>query len=170
MMKRPSVYPYTCKEPPGCNIHRLRLERGWALRELARRCDPPLTFASLSRIEKNMGYKHDSLRRIARALGVADVDLLIPLERGQRSGTPPSAMEGMMKSPELSNTQGQHDVLGSGTVRRKRFNSGNSASHKRPLAGVSAEIANLKAENTELKARYDQLKRMFARYLMQDHA
>lgn len=77
-MKRPSVYPYTTQAPPGANIHRLRLAKDLPLRKLAAACDPPLTFAALSRIEKNLGYTQDSLSRIARALGCSVADLFLP--------------------------------------------------------------------------------------------
>ncbi len=79
-MKRPSVYPYSIQAPPGANIHRLRTAKDMTLRELANRCDPPLTFAALSRIEKNAGFTQDSMRRIAKALGCSVADLFLPAD------------------------------------------------------------------------------------------
>lgn len=66
--------------PPGANIHRLRLVQKFSLRELARRCDPELDHATISRIERNEGYTQDSLERIAKALGVTVPELFLPPE------------------------------------------------------------------------------------------
>lgn len=79
-MKRESVYPYTVTAPPGANIHRLRKARDLSLRDLAKACKPPLTFPACARIEKNLGYTQDSLRRIAVSLRCNVADFFLPPE------------------------------------------------------------------------------------------
>ena len=74
-MRRPSVYPYTNKMPPGVNVHNLRETKKWTLRELAKKCQPPLDHTTIRRLEYNEGYTQDSLERVASALGVTVVDL-----------------------------------------------------------------------------------------------
>ncbi len=97
-MKRESVYPYKIKEPPGANIHRLRAARDMTLRDVAARCDPPLTFAALSRIEKNIGYTQDSLMRISKALGCTVADLFLPQEIALLPHLPPPVRARIVES------------------------------------------------------------------------
>lgn len=77
-MQRPSAYPYTIKEPPGVNVHRLRTALGWDMRELAKKCKPPLDHSTIRRIERNESYTRDSLERVGKALGVTVKDLFCP--------------------------------------------------------------------------------------------
>lgn len=77
-MQRPSVYPYTIKDPPGVNVHRLREAKGLSMRELAQKCRPPLDHTTIRRIERNEGFTKDSLERVAKTLGVRVIDLFCP--------------------------------------------------------------------------------------------
>ena len=79
-MQRPSVYLYTNKDAPGCNVHRLREERGWSLRDLADRCNPPIAHTTVQRLEHNKGFQQDTVERVAAALGVTPQDLWLPPE------------------------------------------------------------------------------------------
>lgn len=80
-MQRPSVYPYTIKEPPGINVHRLRNALGWSMRELAEKCQPPLDHTTVRRLEHNDGFTQDTIERIAKALKVPRwQDLFLPPE------------------------------------------------------------------------------------------
>lgn len=77
-MERPSNYPFTIKDPPGVNIHRLRSAKGWGLRDLAKKCRPPLDHTTVRRLEQNKGYTQDSLERVAKALGVTVQEFFCP--------------------------------------------------------------------------------------------
>ena len=77
-MKRPSVYSYNVTEPPGVNLHRLRNERGWSMRELAHKCRPRLDHTTIRRLEYNQSYTQDSLERVAKALDVTVPELFWP--------------------------------------------------------------------------------------------
>jgi transcriptional regulator with XRE-family HTH domain len=79
-MQRPSGDPYTERDPPGCNIHRLRVALEWSQRQLAEACQPPLDHTTVQRLERNKHYTSDSLRRVADALGVRVADLFLPPE------------------------------------------------------------------------------------------
>lgn len=61
---------YTTTEPPGVNIQRLRVARGWSLNGLARRCAPPLDKSSIHRIEDNSSWSRAAVERVAVALEV----------------------------------------------------------------------------------------------------
>ena len=74
-MKRPSVYAYTVTEPPGVNVHYFREKAGLPMRKLGAMCKPPLEHTTIRRVEHNLGYTHDTLERIAKALGVTVVTL-----------------------------------------------------------------------------------------------
>lgn len=78
-MKRPSVYAYTNTVVPGFNIHRLRNEHGWSMRELASKCRPPLDHTTIRRLEYNEGYTQDTLERVAKALDVGVPELFCPM-------------------------------------------------------------------------------------------
>ncbi len=69
-MQRASVYPYTVKNSPGVNIHRLRTAFGWPMRELAEKCHPPLNHTTVRRLEHNKGFTQDTIERVAKALQV----------------------------------------------------------------------------------------------------
>ncbi len=94
-MQRPSVYSYTIKEPPGVNVHRLRNERGWSLRDLADKCRPPLDHSTIRRIERNEGFTHDCLKRVARALDVTVPELFCP--KSFRAGDQLRRLRGKVK-------------------------------------------------------------------------
>lgn len=79
-MARPDSVPYLETDPPGVNVYRLRMARGWSQHELARRCAPPMDPSAVSRVEHNQGYTQDSLTRIAAALGVPAQSLFYPPE------------------------------------------------------------------------------------------
>ena len=74
-MKRPSVYPYTVKKPPGVNVYNFRTEADWSMRKLGEMCQPSLEHTTIRRVERNLSYTRDSLERIAKALGVTVVAL-----------------------------------------------------------------------------------------------
>ena len=69
---------------PGDNVRRLRLEKGWSMRELAERCvteSRTMDHTTIMRLEKNKGFTLDTLSRVAKALGLAShEDLLVPAE------------------------------------------------------------------------------------------
>jgi len=71
-------YPIT--EAPGANVHRLRTERGWSLRDLANKTHPALDHTTIRRLEWNEGYTQDTLERVAKVLGVTVADLFLPPE------------------------------------------------------------------------------------------
>lgn len=79
-MKRYTVYSNSICEPPGATIHALRTAKQWSQRELAEKCRPPLSHATVSRIEKNEAFTSDSIARVARALGVPPYELFWPEE------------------------------------------------------------------------------------------
>lgn len=87
-MKRDSVYPYEITDAPGANIHRLRVEKDWSLRELSSRCNPPLDHSTVARLEKNRGATMDTIERVAAALGVQPSDLWLPPEIFEYSRLP----------------------------------------------------------------------------------
>jgi len=79
-MKRPSVYPYTVKDPPGAHVHRVREALGLSQRGLADKCRPPLDHTTIRRVEHNEGYTQDTLERVAKALGIQVYELFLPAE------------------------------------------------------------------------------------------
>lgn len=80
LKSRPHSVPYTQTAPPGINIYRLRIARGWSQGDLAKACRPPITPSNVSRIERNQGFTQDTLQRIAVALGVDYQALFYPPE------------------------------------------------------------------------------------------
>jgi transcriptional regulator with XRE-family HTH domain len=75
------------------NIARLRDERGWSRPELGRRCQPPTSGQQIERLEKGQrGLDADWIERIARALGVDPVELVVD-EANQFELTPQVADE-----------------------------------------------------------------------------
>lgn len=88
-MVRPRGYRYySIEEPPGATVYRLRLARGWSLRNLADRTHPPLDHSTIRRIEHNEGYTQDTLERVAKALGVRVADLFLPRELAEWPSLP----------------------------------------------------------------------------------
>ena len=77
-MQRPSVYSYTIKEPLASTFIASVMSRGWSLRDLADKCRPPLDHSTIRRIERNEGFTHDCLKRVARALDVTVPELFVP--------------------------------------------------------------------------------------------
>ena len=65
-------------EPPGKRIRELRQKSGYSLREFASRCNPPMDYTTIGRIERNMGYTGDSLERFAAVLGCEVSDFFLP--------------------------------------------------------------------------------------------
>lgn len=69
---------------PGDNIRRLRLEKGWSMRELAERCvteEKTMEHTTIMRIENSKGFTQATLIRVAAALGLQNYeDLFIPLQ------------------------------------------------------------------------------------------
>ncbi|PJE79647.1 hypothetical protein CI610_01361 [invertebrate metagenome] len=63
---------------PGKRIRKLRKEAGLSLRDLAELCDPPIDFTTVGRIERDMGYTSDSLKRICSVLKCEVSDLFLP--------------------------------------------------------------------------------------------
>lgn len=97
-LQRPSVYPYTVKEPPGVNIHRLRHAHGLSIRALADRCKPPLDHSTIRRLEHNQGYTQDTLERVAKALGVRVYELFLPPELAEWPTLPPEVRARLAES------------------------------------------------------------------------
>ena len=93
-MKRESVYPYTEKEAPGVNVHKLRVEMGLSQRALGDKCRPPLDHTTIRRLENNKGYTQDTLERVARALRLERYqDLFLPPELFEYTHLSPQAKE-----------------------------------------------------------------------------
>lgn len=65
-------------ELPGKRIRELRQKSGLSLREFASRCNPPMDYTTVGRIERNMGYTGDSLERFADVLGCEVSDFFLP--------------------------------------------------------------------------------------------
>ncbi|WP_448215281.1 helix-turn-helix domain-containing protein [Endozoicomonas sp. 2B-B] len=69
---------------PGDNVRRLRLEKGWSMRELAERCvteEKTMDHTTIMRLEKDKGYTRATLERVAKALGLkSHEDLFLPVE------------------------------------------------------------------------------------------
>ncbi|WP_257252707.1 helix-turn-helix domain-containing protein [Endozoicomonas sp. SESOKO3] len=69
---------------PGDNVRRLRLEKGWSMRELAERCvteEKTMDHTTIMRLEKDKGYTRATLERVAKALGLRNhEDLFVPEE------------------------------------------------------------------------------------------
>lgn len=97
-MQRPSVYPYTNKEPPGVNVHRVRVALGLSIRALADKCCPPLDHSTIRRVEHNLGYTQDTLERVAKALGVNVYELFLPPELADWSTLPKSVRQRLAES------------------------------------------------------------------------
>jgi hypothetical protein len=76
-MPRPSK---PARDVPGCNVHKLRVERKLSQRMLAERCRPVLDHTTIRRLEMNRGYTQDTLERVAVALGKRVSDLFLPVE------------------------------------------------------------------------------------------
>ena len=58
----------------------MRKRAGYPLRDLAARCNPPMDYSTVGRIERNMGYTGDSLERIAKVLDCEVYDFFLPDE------------------------------------------------------------------------------------------
>lgn len=98
-MQRPSVYPYTITDPPGINIHRLRIALGWSMREAADKCKPALDHTTWRRLEHNQGFTQDSIERVAKALKVPRwQDLFLPPELADWSHLPERARARLAES------------------------------------------------------------------------
>lgn len=97
-MQRPSVYPYSNKEPPGASVHRVRNALGLSMRALADKCKPPLDHSTIRRLEHNLGYTQDTLERVAKALGVQVYELFLPPELAEWPSLPESAKARMAES------------------------------------------------------------------------
>lgn len=67
-------------ELPGKRIRELRKKAGYSLRDFASRCNPPMDYTTVGRIERNMGYTGDSLERFAVALNCEVSDFFLPDE------------------------------------------------------------------------------------------
>ena len=63
---------------PGGRIKEYRLAAGLSQRELAMKCDPPMDFTAIGRIERNTGFTNATLRRISKALECTLQDLFLP--------------------------------------------------------------------------------------------
>lgn len=68
------------RDPPGCNVHRMRLQLKLSQRALADKCKPALDHTTIRRLELNLGYTQDTLERVAKALGVDVPTLFLPTE------------------------------------------------------------------------------------------
>ena len=65
---------------PGDRILAYRKAAGLTQRALAEKCDPPMDFTAIGRIEHNKGYTSSTLNRLAAALGCEVSDFFIPYE------------------------------------------------------------------------------------------
>jgi transcriptional regulator with XRE-family HTH domain len=101
-MKRPSVYVYDVKEPPGANVYRLRTARDWSMRTLAEKCVPPLEHTTIRRVEQNDGFTQDTLERVAKALGVQLYELFLPHELSGWSAMSKKARDRLVKMVQVA--------------------------------------------------------------------
>lgn len=97
-MKRPSVYVYDVKDPPGVNVYRLRNAHGWSMRTLADKCHPALEHTTIRRVERNEGFTQDTLERVAKALGVQVYEFFLPPELVEWPSLPQKVRQRLAKS------------------------------------------------------------------------
>lgn len=93
LASRPHSVPYTETDPPGINIYRLRMARGWSQGDLARACRPRITPSAVSRIERNQGFTRAALKRIGAALGVDYQSLFLPPALAPYATLPPDVQQ-----------------------------------------------------------------------------
>lgn len=67
-------------ETPGARIRAYRNAAGYSQRTLALKCDPPMDFTAIGRIERNQGYTSSTLNRLATALNCTVADFFLPAE------------------------------------------------------------------------------------------
>ncbi len=65
---------------PGARILAYRKAAGISQRKLAEKCDPPMDFTAIGRIERNQGYTSSTLKRLAAALECDVSDFFLPPE------------------------------------------------------------------------------------------
>lgn len=80
-------------ELPGKRIRYLRKQAGYSLREFASRCNPPMDYTTVGRIERNMGYTGDSLERFATVLNCEVSDFFLPDSLVRFTELPPQMRE-----------------------------------------------------------------------------
>ena len=76
---------------PGRRIREMRQDRKMTLKDLAERCNPPMDFSTVGRIEKNKGYTKDSLERFAEVMGCTVSDFFLPESIKGYTGLPSEA-------------------------------------------------------------------------------
>ncbi len=65
---------------PGDRIRLFRNGAGFTQRALAKKCNPPMDFTAIGRIERNQGYTSSTLKRLAEALNCDVADFFLPAE------------------------------------------------------------------------------------------
>lgn len=93
LASRPHSVPYLETDPPGVNIYRLRIARGWSQGDLAKACKPPVDTSTISKIERNKGFTLTSLKAVADALGVPYQTLFYPPELHAYGTLPPDVRQ-----------------------------------------------------------------------------
>jgi len=86
-------YSDHAKEPPGCNIYKLRQALGLSQRAVADKCRPALDHTTIRRLENNQGYTQDTLERVARVFNVTIQELFLPPELAEWPTLPEEARE-----------------------------------------------------------------------------
>lgn len=79
-MRRRPVYPHTKTDPPGETVYQLRAQLDISQRTLADKCKPHLHHTTIRRLENNLGFKKNTLDRVAKALDVHPLLLFHPAE------------------------------------------------------------------------------------------
>ena len=83
-MRRRPVYPHTKTDLPGETVYQLRIELEQSQRALADKCNPRVNHTTIRRLENNLGFKKNTLDRVAKALDVHPVLLFYPPEVAKR--------------------------------------------------------------------------------------
>ncbi len=65
---------------PGSRVRAFRLAAGMSQRELSQKCDPPMDFTAVGRIEHNKGFTSATLNRLAVALECGIEDFFLPAD------------------------------------------------------------------------------------------
>lgn len=65
---------------PGDRIRLYRNNAGMSQRALAEKCNPPMDFTAIGRIERNQGFTRSTLVRLAKALNCEVADFFLPAE------------------------------------------------------------------------------------------
>jgi transcriptional regulator with XRE-family HTH domain len=83
-MRRSPVYQHIKTDPPGETVYQLRIERDISQRDLADKCSPRLNHTTIRRLENNLGFKKNTIDRVAKAFDIYPRLLFYPPEIAKR--------------------------------------------------------------------------------------